>query len=189
MLDILLLFFLRMVVRILVLRSTISLCRIFILTCSEACFWEVLSLLDQMVCIENLSRVFLSCCGRMSSTYSIFWLYFLWNTVQMLSRCLISRFTYSIKMSSPVIIIFCFFFSGSSSFLDSSFSLISRCTIFSMFRSVSSFLIGGVFESSNLDSNFIVSLINIGFGTSYSFRRATEEVMDRLSSRCGCKDD
>lgn len=65
---ILALFFLSIVVSILVLLSTISLCLILILEFKVACFWSELSLLDQMECMANLSRVTLIDCGRISST-------------------------------------------------------------------------------------------------------------------------
>lgn len=70
----------------------------------------------------NFSRVFLSDWGSISSTRSIFWLYFFAKTTHTLSRCLVIRCTYSIKMSSPVIIIFYFFFSGVSPSFESSAS-------------------------------------------------------------------
>lgn len=102
--------FLRRVVNILVLLSTISLCLRTIRFEIDIDFCYEFSFVDHIVCMANFSRVYLSYYGTISSTISIFWLHFFWNTINKLSRCYIILLTYSIRISSPVMTIFYFFF-------------------------------------------------------------------------------
>ena len=98
-------------------RSTISWCLNLSLLTRENESSTLLNLLDHILCLTKVSRTNFICWGMRSSTLSIELLsrHFDLQTIRILSKILIIRYTYSIRMSSPVIIIFYFSFLGSPS--------------------------------------------------------------------------
>ena len=109
-------------------RSTISWCLSFSLFTNEKESSILLNLFDHILCLTKVSRTYFICWGIMSSTLSIVFLsmHLDLHTRSMLSNILIIRYTYSIRISSPVIIIFYFSFFKSPSFLLS-FEVLCWC--------------------------------------------------------------
>ena len=112
-------------------RSTISWCLSFSLFTSENESSMLLNLLDHILCLTKVSSTYFICCGIMSSTLSTVFLsmHLDLHTRSMLSSMLIIRYTYSIRISSPVIIIFYFSFLLSPSFLPSFEALCWCCSL------------------------------------------------------------
>ena len=101
--------FFKLDLSILDLLSTISWWRLEIRYTKGNLSSLLLSLFDQILCLANISRLYLIYSGISNSTsdkeaIDHFWV----KACLIFSIRTIKRFTYSIRMSSPVIIIFCF---------------------------------------------------------------------------------